>query len=120
MSIGNTPGGRTMARLILFLLFVLLSGLFASRGLAYEGDIDFAYMGGAYAMEKAGLEQELFSKFVELLLKNVGMGSHKEVKVKNFIDEKELYAVMKKGRVVMAGVSHFFFKDHEAELDLVP
>jgi ABC-type amino acid transport substrate-binding protein len=86
---------------------------------AYEGDIDFAYHGGAYAMGKSGTENDAIAQFWEIVLKTCGI-KRNSIKVNNFVDENQLYKMMKDKRVIMAGMSHSFFARHESELSLVP
>ena len=90
-----------------------------SNSSAYEGDIDFAYHGGAYAMGKSGAENDVIAQFWEIVLKTSGIKKN-SIKVNNFVDENQLYNMMKDKRVIIAGVSHSFFARHESELNLVP
>ncbi|MFH1351267.1 MAG: PhnD/SsuA/transferrin family substrate-binding protein [Pseudomonadota bacterium] len=102
-----------------FLFFTLMGWAIVAYSFAYEGHMDFAYLGGAYMMDKTGYENTVINRFVHALLK-VGGFKQEEVKTGNFDDETELYAQMKKGRVVIAGVSLNFFKRYESELGLKP
>jgi ABC-type phosphate/phosphonate transport system substrate-binding protein len=91
----------------------------SANTLAYDGEIDFSYHGGAYLMDKSGVENDTITQFWEILLKKSKIKRDK-VKVKNFVNEDELYSMMKKKSVIMAGVSHSFFHKYETELGLEP
>lgn len=93
--------------------------LLAASAFCYDGEIDFGYMGGAYMMEKSGIENDSISQFWEAIHAIAGI-DRPAVKVENFVDEEALFRIMKKEAVITAGVSHSFFSKHEKELKLVP
>ena len=84
-----------------------------------EETIDFAYPGGAFLMEKSSVEGDVISQFWQNVLIRSGMPADK-VRVRNFVEEEPLYEVMKQGRVRVAGVTHRFFTQYEAALELTP
>jgi hypothetical protein len=90
-----------------------------SNGFAYEGDIDFAYSGGAYLTDKTGYEDTVIGRFVQALLKASGI-NRQEVHVRDVDDEKELFRILKEDRVAVANVSPRFFRNHASELKLMP
>lgn len=108
-----------MRRLSLPAFLVLVSLLSAGQAPAYQGKIDFAYIGGAYLMDKSGIENETIAQFWENLLRLANI-KRPVVKVENFVNEQELLSKMKSGEVVIAGVSHSFFSHYERELNLIP
>ncbi|MCP4622568.1 MAG: phosphate/phosphite/phosphonate ABC transporter substrate-binding protein [bacterium] len=101
--------------ILLSLVFVLL----VSECAAYDGEIDAAYMGGAFLMEKSATEKVMMEQIWTAVLAASGLKKG-PINLQNFVNEDELYKVMKEGKIIAAAVSHAFFKDHEKELDLEP
>ncbi len=104
---------------ISIIFFALITGSLGAYGLAYEGEIDFAYSGGVYMIDKTGLEDTVINRFIQALMKAGGFKQEK-ARIRNFSDENELFQMMKNDRVVVATVTQSFFKKYESELGLRP
>lgn len=105
--------------MIWLFVFAILAGSLMAYSFAYEGEIDFAYSGGVYMIDKTGLEDTVITRFIRALMQAEGF-KQEAVKISHFGDENELFHMMKNERVVVATVTQGFFKKYESELGLKP
>lgn len=111
------PRARTVAAC---LLISFLTGHFVSMdAVAYEGEIDFAYSGGAYMMDRTGHEETVITRFIQALLK-AGDFQKDKICVVQYEEERELHGMMREERVIVAAVTREFFDAHGKGLELEP
>ncbi len=89
------PKMMIVKSIMIYMVWLLVSG----SGLASEDTIDVAYLGGAFLMERSVVEKDMLEQIWTNVIRTSGIRNNDvEVSLRNFVNENELYKVMKKKR----------------------